>query len=149
VQVRFDGSFTSGEIERVRFIGPMEPATKRGRFGVRFVQSSAAAARDAGGGDVELVGQVLGAVVGLRDRLRVERVGLDDVGAGVEVLVVDAADDVRAREDEDVGVALEVVPVVPQPLAPVVRLAELVALDHGAHRAVEDEHALGKQLLEK
>ena len=43
VLARRPGSFTSGEIERVRFVGPMAPATKRGRSGVRRVQSSAAA----------------------------------------------------------------------------------------------------------
>ena len=31
VTARNAGSFTSGEIERVRFVGPIEPATKRGR----------------------------------------------------------------------------------------------------------------------
>jgi len=28
-----DGSFTSGESEAVRFVGPMDPATNRGRAG--------------------------------------------------------------------------------------------------------------------
>ena len=33
----------SGEIDSVRFAGPIEPATKRGWSGVRAVNSSAAA----------------------------------------------------------------------------------------------------------
>ena len=37
------GLFTSGEIDSVRLVGPMEPATKRGRSGVFFVQASHAA----------------------------------------------------------------------------------------------------------
>ena len=37
------GSFTSGEIDSVRFVGPIEPATKRGRSGVFVVHSSHAA----------------------------------------------------------------------------------------------------------
>ena len=37
-----------------------------------------------------------------------ERVGLDDVGAGCEVLAVDLADDVGARQDQQVVVALEI-----------------------------------------
>jgi len=36
-------------------------------------------------GDIHLVGQVLDAVLGLHDARRAEGVGLDDVGAGVEV----------------------------------------------------------------
>jgi hypothetical protein len=35
--------FTSGEIDRILLVGPIEPATKRGRSGVRAVYSSAAA----------------------------------------------------------------------------------------------------------
>ena len=42
--------------------------------------------REAGGLDVQLVGEGLEAVVREGDRLRVERVRLDDVRAGVEVL---------------------------------------------------------------
>ena len=33
---RYPGLFTSGEIEQVRFVGPMAPATKRGFSGVLF-----------------------------------------------------------------------------------------------------------------
>ena len=37
------GLLTSGEIDSVRLVGPIEPATKRGRSGVFAVHSSAAA----------------------------------------------------------------------------------------------------------
>ncbi len=37
------GLLTSGEMDRMRLVGPIEPATKRGRPGVRAVYSSAAA----------------------------------------------------------------------------------------------------------
>ena len=37
------GLLTSGEIDSVRFVGPIEPATKRGLSGVFAVHSSAAA----------------------------------------------------------------------------------------------------------
>jgi hypothetical protein len=57
-------------------------------------------------GDIEVVDHVLQVVVGLRERIRVERVGFDDVGAGIEVLFVNAADHVRPRENEQVVVAL-------------------------------------------
>ena len=40
---RAAGSSTSGEIDSRRFVGPIAPATKRGRSGVRAVHSSAAA----------------------------------------------------------------------------------------------------------
>ena len=43
VMLRNAGLLTSGEIDRIRLVGPIEPATKRGRSGVRAVHSSAAA----------------------------------------------------------------------------------------------------------
>ena len=84
-------------------------------------------ARDARGRDVQLVRETLQAVVGERDRLRVERVRLDDVGARLEVLPVDPLDDRRLREDEEVVRALQVLRVIPEALAAVRRLVQPVA----------------------
>ena len=64
--------------------------------------------------DVQLVDERLEAVVGLRDGGAAERVGLDDVAAGLEVLPVDAGDDVGPRQHEQVVVALEVARMVPR-----------------------------------
>ena len=55
---------------------------------------------------------------------------------------MDRADDVRTREDEDVAVAAQVLRVIREALAAEVGLRQLVALDHRAHRAVEEEDAL-------
>ena len=46
VTLRAPGSFTSGEIESVRLVGPMEPATKRGLSGVFAVQRVGRLARE-------------------------------------------------------------------------------------------------------
>jgi len=102
-------------------------------------------ARQPGRRDVQLVDERLKVVVGLRDRVAAEGVGLDDVAAGSEVLVVDLPDDVGAGEDQELVVALHVVPVLAKALAAVVRFAELATLDHRAHCAVEDEDATGQQ----
>ena len=67
--------------------------------------------------DVHLVRQRLEAVVGLRDGGRAERVGLDDVRPGRQVLIVDFFDDRRLRQDEHVAVALELASVRREPLA--------------------------------
>src|SRR5262249_12888824 len=77
-----------------------------------------------------------------------EGVGLDDVGPGLEVGVVDLDDDLGLGEDEDVGVSLEIVRVVGEPGAAEVRLGQPVALHHGAHGAVEDEDALLQELFD-
>ena len=58
---------------------------------------------------------------------------------------MDAADDVGPGQDEQVVVALEVVAVIPEALAAVIGLGQAVALDHGAHGAVEDKEALGEE----
>lgn len=42
VDLRFDGSLESGEIESVMFSGPIAPATKRGLFGVSALYFSVA-----------------------------------------------------------------------------------------------------------
>ena len=83
-----------------------------------------------------------GVVVALRDRGAIKRVGLDDVGTSHEVLLVDASDDVRLRQIEDVVVASQVRVMVCEPFAAVVLLHKLVLLDHGAHGAIDDEDPL-------
>ena len=96
-------------------------------------------------GHVHLADDGLEAVVGLGDGGAVERVRLDDVGAGREVLAVDLADDVGPRQHQEVVVPLEVARVVREARPAEVRLLQAAALHHGAHRAVEHEDAAGEQ----
>ena len=103
------GSLTSGEIDSVRLSradGAGDVARVIGRQRIPLVHGRTRHARCR---DVEFVRDGLEPVVGLRDRGAVERVGLDDVGAGLEVLLVDALDDVGAGQDEEVAVATQVV----------------------------------------
>jgi hypothetical protein len=58
---------------------------------------------------------------------------------------VHRAHDVRPREREQVDVSAQVARVVAEPLAAVIRLGQLIALDQGAGRAVENEDPLGQQ----
>lgn len=94
--------------------------------------------------EVELVGQRLEAVVGQRDGVGVEGVGLDQVGAGLEVLAVDRLDDRGLGQGEQVVVADQVAGPVGEPLAAVAGLVGPVALDRGAHGAVDDQDPLGQ-----
>ena len=103
--------------------------------------SSAAWRASFGGGEVQLVGAVFQLVLGQDDPGAAEGVGLDDVGAGFEVLAVDVLDDVGPRDVEDFGTVLA-----PQ----VVGLdGEGRRVDHGAHGAVEDEDTLFQDVLER
>ena len=55
---------------------------------------------------------------------------------------MDGADDVGPRQHEHVAVPAQILGVILEALAAEVRLRQLVALDHRAHGAVEDQHAL-------
>ena len=81
--------------------------------------------------------------------MRVEGVGLDDIRAGLEILAMDAFDDVRLRDVEQVVEALEVLPApVREPRAAKGRLLQPVLLDHRAHRTVQDDDAFAQQTFE-
>ena len=105
-------------------------------------------ARNARGGNVHFVNDVLRAVVFLRDGGAGERIGLDNVGPGFQIKFVDLADHVRAGEHQQVVVALQVAGVVFEVARAVVFFLQPVALDEGAHRAVEYEDAFGENLVE-
>ncbi|CAM2147897.1 hypothetical protein PT2222_10327 [Paraburkholderia tropica] len=94
---------------------------------------------------VHLDGEFAHAVVVLRHRGRAERVGFDDVRARGEILVVNLADDLRLREREQFVIALDVARIVLEALAAISGFVELVALDHRAHRAVENQDARSEQ----
>src|SRR5690606_22266232 len=65
-------------------------------------------------------------------------------GAGVEVGAVDLLDRFRLGEREQIVVALEVAGPVREALAAEVGLAEALALDERAHRAVDDEETVAE-----
>ncbi len=98
-------------------------------------------ARQPGRGIVQLEHHVLLLVVGQRDGRRVEGVGLDNVRAGLQVGLVDVADDLRLGQRQQVVVALQVARPVLEAFPPVAVLVQLVALDHGAHGTVQDQDA--------
>ena len=76
------------------------------------------------GANVDRYGIDVVGFVGLR--LIVERVGLDDIGAGFEVGAMDALDELRLRQDEHFGAVLEVAGVLGKPASPIILLPELV-----------------------
>ena len=147
VTARKPGLLTSGEIDAVRLVGP-ERAGDEARAAVLLLRDVGGRAREPRALDVELVRDVLHAVVGLRDRGRGERVGRDDVGAGAEIFEMDFADRVRLREDEQVVVAADLAVPGVEARAAIAALVELELLDHGAHGAVEHQDALGRDAAE-
>ena len=61
---------------------------------------------------------------------------------------MDGLDEVRLREVQQIVVLLQVFRMVGKLVAAIIRLTQLVSLDHGAHRAVDDGQALRQQVFE-
>ena len=70
-----------------------------------------------------------------------EGVGGEDVGAGVEVLALNVADDARLGENQRVHAALQVEMVVGEALASELRFRQPVGLEHDSPGAVHDHDA--------
>mmetsp|Transcript_656 Transcript_656/g.1781 ORF Transcript_656/g.1781 Transcript_656/m.1781 type:complete len:563 (+) Transcript_656:3249-4937(+) len=100
--------------------------------------------------EVDRIHLILGLklIVSLADCGAVEGVGLNDVSARLKVGSVDLCNDVWPCEHKNVVVAFQLMAVVLVALATEILLLELVALDHGAHGAVNVRNALGEQRLQ-
>ena len=97
---------------------------------------------------VQLVNEILHAIVGLRDPSGRERVGLNDVRAGLGVGVVDVLDRLRLGEDQKVVVALLVAGASRKAIAAEVIFPEAKALDLRAHGPVENQDALARRFMQ-
>ena len=99
-------------------------------------------------GQVQVVDVRLQLVVRQRDGCGVERVGLDNVGAGLQVLAVDHLDELRPGEAQKVVASFQIRRVVGK-LAPAkARLVQPMGLNHGAHRPVEDGNPAPQDALQ-
>ena len=87
-------------------------------------------------------------IIGHGDGVGVKGVGGDYIGAGLEISVMDIDDCFWLRDGEQIVTAFQVAPVVDKLLAAKFRLAKCQLLNHGAHRAIEDQNPLGEKVLE-
>ena len=125
--------------------GPSTPATSRGRSAV--VYSSHKLARQAGARLVQFAHQMAQAIIFLAGEVGVEGVGLDEIGAGFQILAADIADDLRLGQGEKVVVALQLAGMIAEARAAKIIFAQLEALDHHAPGAIEQQQALLRLLL--
>ena len=95
-----------------------------------------------------LGGEALERVVGLPDRGRGEGVRRRDVGARLEVRVVDPGDDLGRGQVQQVRIAFDIPRVFTEALAAVLLFREPAAVDEDAPGPVEDEDPLGEKLFE-
>ena len=130
-------------------VGRPERAGDEAALAVFLLSADRGAAHQPRAVAVEIVDHVLHAVVGLRDGGGGERVGLEDVGAGDGVLIVDFLDRLRLAQDQQIVVALLVAGAAAEPVAAKMVLVEAEALDLRAHGAVENEDALACGSLQR
>ena len=79
-----------------------------------------------------------------------EKVLVETMSApGAEIGEVNVADHVRLRQDQEIVVAAQVARPIGEALAAEPRLVELEILDLGAHRAVEHENALAREIAQR
>ena len=75
-------------------------------------------AGDSGPGVVQLIDNLFELVIRLGQTCGIKRVGLDDVGTSRQILLVNPLDDVRAGEQQQIVIALQIVRVIGETLAP-------------------------------
>ena len=126
----------------------MLPATNRGLSG--FLRVNSSATRRASSAAVLFSSNTYSCEPELleRDRRAVERVGLDDVGAGFEVGAMDVFDDLGLGEHQGFGAVLDAELVAGEPLAPDIFFAELIGVDERTHRPVKDHDPARQDLFE-
>ena len=83
-------------------------------------------------------------IIGHGDTGGVEAVGFQNIGTGRQIGLVDLADHLGLGQHQQVIVALEIATPVGKTRAAVIRLLELVALDHGTHATVDDQDPLSQ-----
>ena len=128
--------------QRQGLVGRAECAGDEAAAAVLGLEPPRGLADNAGGGDVDLANEMLGAVIGLADAVGVEAVGRQDLGARLGETLGDRADHVRLGEIEKVVIALLVAGEIVG--AAIIGLGELPGLDLGSVGAVLDQDALGR-----
>ena len=106
-------------------------------------------ARDFRARDVEFMNVFFEAVIERGNSIGVKRVGLDDVGAGLEILPLNGLHDARLRQIQHVKVSTQVARVLQKLRAAKRRLLQLLRLDHRAHGAVQNDDPLLQEILQR
>ena len=97
-------------------------------------------------GQIQLVGQRLHPVVGQGNARGIEGVCFDDVRPGLEIGPVDGTDQLRLCETQKIVMSLQITIPIGKALASKISLQQDILLDHSAHRAIENDDALGQEI---
>jgi hypothetical protein len=134
--------------DRSGAVGRAERAGDEAAAAVILLRQPRCLMRQFGAGLVQLIGDLLHAVVGLRDGGGGKRIGADDIGTGAEVSEMNVAHRVRPAQVQQVVVAAQLAVPGVEAGAAESFFVQLERLDHGAHGAVEHQDALLKRVGE-
>ena len=81
-------------------------------------------------------------VVGHGDGGGVEGIGFEDVGSRFQIAVVNGGNDLGLGQHQQVVIAFQIALPVGKTLTAKVALFQTVALDHGAHAAIQHQNSL-------
>ena len=99
-------------------------------------------------GKRHLAGYTLKMIIGLRDALRRERVGLDDIGSGLEITPMDIEQHIRTCEVQHVVVAFQLPRGILEPVAAEVGFAQPPLLNDSAQCSVKNYYSLFYDILQ-
>ena len=98
--------------------------------------------------DVQFASVMFEAVVERGNRVRIERVGFDDVGARFEIGALNGLHDARLRDVQHIEISAQVARVVRELRAAKRRFVNLPRLKHRAHGAVQNDDPLLQEILQ-
>ena len=97
-------------------------------------------------GHIKRVNVLLQPVIRHGNRVGIERIRLDDIGAGLEILPVNGLHNFRLRDIEQIVVLAQVFGMIQELRAAKGFLVQLQGLNHGAHGAVDNGNPLRRSL---
>ncbi len=130
-------------------VGRADGAGDKTRAAVLVLRDLRGLACQPGAFEIQLVGDLRHAVIGLRDAGRREGIGRNDVGAGAEISEMNGAHRVGPAEIEEIVVAAHLAVPGVEAGAAIALLVETERLDHRPHGAVEHQDALGGETAQR
>src|SRR5690625_3432974 len=94
-----------------------------------------------GCGHVELVGEILQVVIFLRNRVGIKSIGLNNICTRFQELQMDIFYDLWLSNTQQIVISLEAFFQIHESITPEQLLSEGVALNHGAHRTVQNKNS--------
>ena len=97
---------------------------------------------------VDLPHSPLQPIVGLRNRCRIKRVGLDNFCPSLQIRPMDSSNDIGPGQREKIIISLQITRVIRILFPAEILFRQLMTLDHRPHRPVHHDNPLPKGLFE-